>query len=47
MPEVGLSIRAMHEPRPTAEQVAREPRVEDCSRVPYFLIFDTDVRAQA
>ena len=45
--EAGLAIRAMHEPRPTADQIAREPRLEDCARVPYFLIFDNTIREGA
>lgn len=38
--EAGLMIRALREPRPTAEQVARHPQLDDCSRMPYFLIFE-------
>ncbi len=30
----------MHEPRPDPEAVERVPELEDCARVPYFLIFD-------
>ena len=36
----GFLIRRLHEPRPTAEQVARNPDLDDCSRLPYFVIFD-------
>jgi 2-polyprenyl-3-methyl-5-hydroxy-6-metoxy-1,4-benzoquinol methylase len=36
----GLMIRRMREPRPTADDLAGAPELEDCSRVPYFLIFD-------
>jgi 2-polyprenyl-3-methyl-5-hydroxy-6-metoxy-1,4-benzoquinol methylase len=36
----GFLIRRMHEPRPTDEQVRRQPKLEDCWRLPYFLIFD-------
>ncbi len=35
----GLEIAALIEPRPTAGQVAANPRLEDCGRMPYFLIF--------
>jgi hypothetical protein len=34
----GLEIVGVREPRPTAEQVAQDPRLEDCGRMPYFLI---------
>jgi hypothetical protein len=37
--ETGLLIKGLVEPRPTAAQVATNPRLEDCSRMPYFLIF--------
>lgn len=33
-------IKRLHEPRPSAEQVTVRPNLEDCFRVPYFLIFD-------
>lgn len=36
----GFLIRRLHEPRPTAEQVQRSPNLDDCFRLPYFLIFD-------
>ncbi len=36
----GFLIRRLHEPRPTAEQVARNPDLDDCSRLSYFVIFD-------
>jgi SAM-dependent methyltransferase len=36
----GLSIRGLAEPRPTVEQVASRPELEDCARMPYFLVFD-------
>lgn len=38
--EAGFLIRRLHEPKPTAEQVTRHPSLDDCSRLPYFLIFD-------
>jgi 2-polyprenyl-3-methyl-5-hydroxy-6-metoxy-1,4-benzoquinol methylase len=37
--DAGLFIKGLLEPRPTAEQVAANPRLDDCRRVPYFLIF--------
>ena len=33
-------IRRIYEPRPTPEQVERVPDLDDCYRLPYFLIFD-------
>jgi 2-polyprenyl-3-methyl-5-hydroxy-6-metoxy-1,4-benzoquinol methylase len=33
-------IRSIHEPRPDAEAVERVPELDDCSRLPYFLVFD-------
>lgn len=38
--DAGFLIRRMHEPRPTAEQVEATPALDDCRRMPYFLIFD-------
>jgi hypothetical protein len=38
--EAGFFIRRLHEPRPTAEQVQRNPNLDDCFRLPYFLVFD-------
>jgi 2-polyprenyl-3-methyl-5-hydroxy-6-metoxy-1,4-benzoquinol methylase len=37
--DAGFTIRVLEEPRPTAEQVAANPHLEDCGRVPFFLIF--------
>jgi 2-polyprenyl-3-methyl-5-hydroxy-6-metoxy-1,4-benzoquinol methylase len=37
---VGFVIRRLHEPRPTTAQLRQQPRLDDCSRLPYFLIFD-------
>jgi hypothetical protein len=34
----GFSLRALREPLPPPEAVARHPELEDCSRVPYFLL---------
>src|SRR5262249_25116142 len=38
--DAGLTIRGLHEPRPRAELVAGHPELEDCFRMPYFLIFE-------
>jgi ubiquinone/menaquinone biosynthesis C-methylase UbiE len=38
--EAGFLIRGLHEPRPDAELVARQPELEDCHRMPFFLILD-------
>ena len=38
--EAGFVIRGLQEPRPTTEQVQRFPDLEDCHRLPYFLVFD-------
>lgn len=35
-----LTIRHLHEPRPTEMQVIANPCLDDCRRMPYFLIFD-------
>ncbi len=36
----GFIIHRIDEPRPTTDQVKRRPELEDCLRVPYFLLFD-------
>lgn len=36
----GFLIARLIEPRPTREQVEQIPDLDDCSRIPYFLIFD-------
>jgi 2-polyprenyl-3-methyl-5-hydroxy-6-metoxy-1,4-benzoquinol methylase len=36
----GFVIRRMHEPRPSADDVARQPELSDSSDLPYFLIFE-------
>lgn len=38
--EAGFLIRRLDEPRPTKEQVQRNPHLEDCYRLPAFLIFE-------
>ena len=38
--EAGFVIRRMNEPRPTREQIARQPALEDAARLPMFLVFD-------
>lgn len=36
--EAGFTIERLDEPRPTAAQVAANPNLDDCARMPYFLI---------
>jgi 2-polyprenyl-3-methyl-5-hydroxy-6-metoxy-1,4-benzoquinol methylase len=38
--DAGFLVRRIREPRPTAEQVARNPNLEDCYRLPYMLVFE-------
>ncbi|HET7409699.1 MAG TPA: class I SAM-dependent methyltransferase [Paracoccaceae bacterium] len=38
--EAGLALRALSEPQPTPETLARHPDIEDAARVPYFLLLD-------
>lgn len=38
--DAGFLVRRLHEPRPTDEQAARRPELDDCRRLPYFLVFD-------
>jgi len=38
--DAGFAIRCLHEPRPTPEQVKRNPDLEDSVRLPMFLVFD-------
>ena len=38
--EAGFLVRRIHEPRPTQEQVERIPDLDDCYRLPYFLVAD-------
>jgi len=38
--QAGFLIRRIREPRPTLEQVAARPELEDCYRLPYLLVFD-------
>lgn len=40
----GFAVDVLREPRPTAEQVAQNPALEDCARMPYFLIFGCRLR---
>ena len=44
--DAGFLIRRIYEPRPTPTQVERVPDLDDCYRIPYFLIFDC-VRPQS
>jgi hypothetical protein len=41
--EAGFLIRRMHEPRATPDQVRRLPDLDDCARIPYFLVFELGV----
>ena len=36
----GFLIRSFREPRPDAALVATHPKLEDCFRMPYFLVFE-------
>ena len=36
----GFLIRQLLEPRASAEQVEANPELDDCARLPYFLILD-------
>ncbi len=36
----GFIIRRMAEPRPTNDQVEEDPNLDDCHRLPYFLVYD-------
>jgi hypothetical protein len=36
----GFLIGGLTEPRPRADQLERLPELDDCARVPYFLILD-------
>src|SRR2546422_3322582 len=38
--QAGFLIAQLTEPRPTEKQVEQIPDLDDCSRIPYFLIFD-------
>jgi hypothetical protein len=40
----GFAVDVLREPRPTAEQIAQNPALEDCGRMPYFLIFGCRLR---
>lgn len=40
----GFLIARLYEPRPSEEQVVRVPDLDDCRRIPYFLIFDLVLR---
>ena len=36
----GFAIARLHEPRPTADQAARNPKMVPATRVPFFLVFE-------
>lgn len=38
--DAGFAILRLRESRPDAELVAARPELEDCARMPYFLIFE-------
>lgn len=44
--DAGFRIEALLEPRPTAAQVAANPNLDDCARMPYFLIVDCTLRSR-
>jgi len=41
----GFELRALREPRPTADAIRSRPDLEDAARVPYYVIFDLVARA--
>jgi SAM-dependent methyltransferase len=41
--DAGFTLRALREPRPTAEALAARPDLEDAARVPYYLMLDFSV----
>jgi 2-polyprenyl-3-methyl-5-hydroxy-6-metoxy-1,4-benzoquinol methylase len=43
----GFAVDFMREPRPTAAQVAAHPALDDCARMPYFLIVGCRLRGAA
>ena len=40
--DAGFLVRRLNEPRPTPEQVQANPNLEDCARVPYFLVVEAE-----
>ncbi len=38
--DAGFLLRSLEEPRPDAESVAAHPELDDCSRMPFFLVFE-------
>jgi 2-polyprenyl-3-methyl-5-hydroxy-6-metoxy-1,4-benzoquinol methylase len=42
--EAGFLIVRLLEPRPSPDQLHQYPYLDDCSRLPYFLIFDAALR---
>lgn len=38
--EAQFFIRRIVEPHPTPQQIQQHPDLEDCSRIPYFIVFD-------
>lgn len=39
-----FTLRALKEPRPSEDAIARHPELDDCSRVPYFVLLDFERR---
>jgi len=40
LPDTYDALARLIEPRPTREQVEQIPALDDCFRIPYYLIFD-------
>lgn len=38
--DAGFRLRALREPRPTPEAIARRPELADAARVPYYVVLD-------
>lgn len=45
--DAGFRVERLQEPRPDADTVAAHPELEDCARVPYFLIIELRKRGEA
>jgi len=43
----GFRVRGFHEPRPTAQAIAAQPKLADAARVPYYVLFDMIATADA
>ena len=40
--DAGFRVRALREPRPSAEALRAHPDLDDAARVPYFLLLDLE-----